>query len=54
MSQKSAVITGMIIGSIIGGYVPMLWGASFLSYWGIVTSTIGGVLGIYIGYKLSQ
>ena len=54
MSQKSAVMTGMIVGSIMGGYLPVLWGADFLSYWGIITSTVGGLLGIYIGYKLSQ
>jgi len=54
MSQKFAVMTGMIIGSIVGGYVPVLWGADFLSYWGIVTSTIGALLGIYVGYKLLQ
>ncbi|MCL4363620.1 hypothetical protein M1328_00065 [Patescibacteria group bacterium] len=54
MSQKTAVMTGMIVGSIIGSYLPTLWGAGIFSYWSLFTSTVGGFLGIYIGYKLSQ
>lgn len=54
MSQKTAVMLGMMVGSTVGGYVPSLWGAGIFSYWGILTSTIGGFLGIYIGHKLSQ
>jgi uncharacterized membrane protein YeaQ/YmgE (transglycosylase-associated protein family) len=44
----------MIIGSIIGGYLPSLWGENFLSYWGIITSALGGIVGIYIGFKLAE
>lgn len=47
-------MVGMVVGSTLGGYIPSLWGAEFLSFWGIITSAIGGFAGIYIGYKLSQ
>ncbi len=51
MSSKSIVMLGMIIGSIIGGYIPILLGASFLSAWSILGSAAGGLLGIWITYK---
>lgn len=44
----------MIIGSIIGGYIPVLFGASALSMWGLLTGAIGGVIGIWIGLKLGD
>ncbi len=54
MSDKSLVSWGIIVGSTVGGFVPMLWGASFLSFSSIVTSAIGAVIGIYVVYKLTS
>ena len=51
MSQKNMVMIGMVIGSTIGGYIPTLFGVSFLSFWAIIGNTIGGIVGIYIAYK---
>lgn len=42
---------GMIVGSIIGGYVPVFFGASFLSAWSLLGSGVGGLLGIWITYQ---
>lgn len=42
------------IGGIIGAYVPVLFGADGLSAWSIIGSTIGGFVGIYAAYKISQ
>ncbi len=53
MSTKTAVWIGMTIGSIIGGYIPMFFGADILSFTAVITSTIGGILGVIIGYKLT-
>ena len=47
-------MTGMIVGSIIGGYLPVLFGLSALSYTTILTSGLGGLIGIWLGYKLSN
>lgn len=44
----------MILGSVVGGYVPVLFGAGFFSLTSIITSALGGILGIYVGYKISQ
>jgi len=41
----------MIVGSTIGGYVPILLGASFLSMWSLFGTAIGGSLGIWITLK---
>jgi len=42
----------MVIGSIIGSYIPVLFGAGLFSYISILFSGIGGILGIWIGLKL--
>lgn len=54
MSSKVLVYLGMIIGSIIGGYIPTLFGAGLISYTSVLFSGIGAILGAWIGYKLSN
>ncbi len=54
MNLKLLVWIGIFIGSTIGGYVPMLWGAELLSVSGVIGSVIGGLLGIYAAYKFNQ
>ena len=54
MSQKSFIWLGMSVGSALGGFVPRLWDASYFSLWGILFTGLGGFLGIYIGFKLSE
>lgn len=54
MGAKTLVFTFMFIGSIIGGYVPVLWGEDLLSFISISTSGIGALVGIYLGYKISN
>jgi hypothetical protein len=51
MSDKAVVMLGFTIGSLIGGYIPILWGASFLSYSSIIGNAVGGIVGIYLSYK---
>jgi hypothetical protein len=53
MSRKTIVIIGMIIGSSIGGYLPVLFGAHGISYWSLLGSAVGGFIGIYVSFKLS-
>lgn len=49
--MKVLVIIGMVIGSYAGSYVPLLWGGSVLSIVSVLLGGIGGLLGIWIGYK---
>ncbi len=53
MSQKAIIMFGFILGSTIGGFIPTFWGASFLSFSSLIGNTLGGILGIYIAYKLA-
>lgn len=49
--EKKTVYLGMIIGGIIGGYIPSLWGAGFFSFASIIGSGLGGILGIWLVFK---
>jgi hypothetical protein len=49
---KSMYMLGVIIGGGIGGYLPSLFGADYFSLWGILGSAIGGILGIWLIYKI--
>ena len=48
------IMLGMIVGSIAGGYLPDLWGAGFFSVTSLLTSTLGGVLGIWLAYVMTR
>ncbi len=54
MSRKTLIMLGMVVGSVIGGYIPVLWGASLLSFSSVLGNGIGGILGIIIVIKLTQ
>lgn len=54
MSTKTFVFLGMTVGSLVGGYIPSLWGADLLSMWSLFLSAIGGLFGIWIAVKLSN
>jgi len=52
--MKQMVWIGVFVGSTIGGSIPMLWGEGFLSMSSIWLSGVGAIVGIWIGYKISQ
>ena len=52
MNSRPLIWIGMIVGSTVGGFVPALWGDSMFSMSSIILSTIGGVAGIVIGFKI--
>lgn len=47
------ILFGMIIGSIVGGYVTTLFGAGMLSLASLIGSTIGGIIGIWITFRMT-
>jgi hypothetical protein len=53
MSRKKIVMFGMVAGSLIGGYAPVLFGAGMLSLGSVVGSMVGGLLGIYIAFRMT-
>lgn len=51
---KAFIWIGLLVGSTIGGLIPMLWGDDMISLAGLALSTVGAVAGIFVGYKISQ
>lgn len=53
-SQKKIIWLFMIVGGALGGYTPLLWGGSAFSLSSVLLSAAGGILGIWVGFKLSR
>lgn len=52
---KLLITIGAAIGGIAGAYVPFLWGDTDLfSVMSIVLSTVGAIIGIWLGYMLAR
>jgi len=54
MSDRFMIYLFLGIGSTVGSYVPVLFGASFLSLWSILLGAVGGGVGIWVGYRLMR
>lgn len=52
---KLLISIGIFVGATAGAYVPWLWGDTELfDIASILCSTVGGLVGIGLGYKLAQ
>lgn len=54
MSRKALVMIGMTVGSYAGSYIPLLWGAGSFSMSSIFFGALGGIAGIYLGFRLTE
>ncbi len=54
MSEKSIVWISVFVFSFIGGYIPVFFGNSLFSMWSIVANAVGGIIGIWIGFKIAR
>jgi len=54
MNSKRLVWLGLILGSTAGSYIPNLWGAGVFSFSSVVLAAVGGILGIWLGFKLGR
>lgn len=53
--MKALLIVFATVGSIIGAYIPSLWGDSNgLGLTSILLGGIGGIFGIWVGWKTIQ
>jgi len=52
--SKKIIWIGMIVGSAIGNMLPLLWGGDAISMTGVLLSGVGGILGIWAGYRLGR
>jgi hypothetical protein len=53
MSRKTTIMIAMVVGSCLGGYIVSLFGFGMLSFTSLIASGIGGLLGIYVAFKLT-
>ncbi len=51
---KKFIWIGFFVGSTVGNMVPVLWGGDAMSLTGFGLSIVGGVVGIWAGYRLGQ
>jgi uncharacterized membrane protein YeaQ/YmgE (transglycosylase-associated protein family) len=54
MSPKLIVYFFLFAGSIVGAYVPKIWGAGLFSISSLIFSSVGAIVGIIIGLKLTK
>lgn len=53
--DKLFIYGGITLGGIIGAYIPVwLFNVSELSFASIMGGLVGGIAGLYFGYKLNQ
>ncbi len=53
MNSRAMIWIGLFVCSTIGGFIPWLWGGSVFSLAGLVCSTMGAFIGIWLGFKVS-
>jgi hypothetical protein len=54
MSTRSLYYLGAGIGGTIFSFIPALWGGSLLGGWSIFLTIPGGLLGIWVVYKIAH
>jgi len=54
MGSKFVIYFCLFVGGAIGGYIPTLWHDNFLSLWSIILSGVGGLVGVFVGYKINK
>lgn len=54
MTKKTLIWIGLTVGSTVGGYLPVLAGADAFSFSGVIFSMVGGIAGIWFGYRFGQ
>ena len=52
--QRKLIFLGLAVGSVLGNYVPALWGEPSFSMASVLLGAVGGLLGIWLGFKLSR
>jgi hypothetical protein len=51
---KKFVWIGLLVGSTLGNMLPVLWGGDAISISGFVSSIVGGIAGVWVGYRWGQ
>ena len=51
---KTFIWLGLLVGSTVGGAIPMLWGGDLLSLAGLGLSTLGSLVGVFVGFQVGR
>jgi hypothetical protein len=51
--MRGSIWIGILIGSTIGGMIPLLWGDDMLSYSSVLLSGAGAFAGPWVGFLMS-
>ena len=51
---RSVIGLCMGFGGVVGGYVPVLWGASAFSLMSFVFGVLGAIGGVWAGVRISE
>jgi len=52
--ERKLIWLGLFVGATAGNFVPLLWGGSALSMSGLLFLFVGGMLGIWAGFKVGN
>ena len=52
--DKKLIVLMAGVGGTVGGYLPVLLGAGTISGWSLLGGFVGGLVGIWVGAKLSD
>jgi hypothetical protein len=51
---RSVIGLCLVAGSVVGGFIPTLWGASSLGVASLLFSGVGAIAGVLIGARVSE
>jgi hypothetical protein len=51
--MRSVIGLSILVGSTLGGYLPVLWGSSSFSVMSLFFGALGGIAGVWVGVRLS-
>jgi hypothetical protein len=54
VSKKRLIWIGLMVGSTAGGFIPILWGGDVVSFASVILSAVGGIAGIWFGYRFGE
>jgi hypothetical protein len=54
MESRRLMWLFVFIGGTAGSYLPALWGGETFSFTSIILGGIGGLLGIYLAFKINH
>ena len=52
--ERKLIWLGLTVGSVAGGYLPILWGSPGFSMSSVLLSAVGGIIGIWLGYRFGR